>query len=116
MDAYLSSLYSLLRLKEEQLARLIRCQSEMQQHQQAFQNDKYHCLNPELSSVTWTGMLANQFEDIRENRMLIEYEDMENNQFESVFNVISNKIMDIQSEIKSIQDSISAAKQTSVKS
>ena len=64
---------------------------------------------PELTSVTWKGSLANKFNDIREDVDLA-YKDIFINQLDTSFSTIDDKIENLQAEIQSLQRSISFEK------
>ncbi|MFC4025268.1 DUF5082 family protein [Oceanobacillus longus] len=98
--------YGLLREKREQLQRLQDCQSKLQGYKQEFSSFIGPIMNPELSTFTWQGTLAKKFEEIRMEGMLHSYTDIENNQFNEVFSMLSNKMQHLRSEIQSIEQTI----------
>ncbi|MFC0190211.1 DUF5082 family protein [Fictibacillus aquaticus] len=104
----LSSLYALLRKKQEHLIRLNNCQSELAECQSDFQRNQHLCTKPELSAMTWEGVLAKQFDNLRENGILSAYEEIQGSQFQTVFSAIDTKKSQLHEEIRSIQESISA--------
>jgi Domain of unknown function (DUF5082) len=105
----LSFLYARLREKQEQLQRLNNCQRDLSECQLAFQQEKHLCTKPELTSLTWEGVLARNFDNIRENGILSAYEEIEGSQFSRVFQAIASKVISLQAEIQSIQEAITAA-------
>ncbi|MFC7372593.1 DUF5082 family protein [Fictibacillus iocasae] len=106
----LSYLYARLREKQEQLQRMQDCQRDLSECQQAFQQEKHLCTKPELTSVTWEGVLAKSFDNIRENGILSAYEEIEGSQFDRVFQAIASKISSLHADIQSINEAISAAR------
>ena len=108
MSSSLSSLYDQLRVKEEQLNRLIICEGELQQSHSDFQSNKHLCMEPELASNTWFGTLANEFDQIRESSILASYEEIVGSQFSSIFAALSAKIAEIKAEIQRLKAEIAA--------
>ncbi|MDQ0273321.1 YwqH-like family protein [Cytobacillus purgationiresistens] len=102
----LSYYYSLLQEKKRQLSRLQSCNSQLLGNQQEFSHYKSTVTKPELSSTTWQGTLASQFEDIRTDRILNSFQDIESNQFSDVFSSLNSKMQLIRQEISSIQQTI----------
>ena len=100
--------YSLLRLKEEQLQRLQMCNGELKSCQQEFTHHERLVSEPELSTNTWNGTLAQTFDDRRATGMLTSYRDISTKQFNSAFTTLSDKIQQIQLEIISIKQTIAA--------
>ncbi|MFB6469002.1 hypothetical protein ACE38V_19805 [Cytobacillus sp. Hz8] len=64
------------------------------------------CLEPKLSTYTWHGNLAKKFDLIREEEILPNYQNLENNQMNQAFSVLSNKIQDVQNEIAALEVAI----------
>lgn len=107
----LSSLYARLREKQEELRRMLQCQSSLQSCRQEFLSHEYMCLQPELSSITWHGNLARNFEDLRESRMHRSYQNIENEQFESTLQAVETKIEQLEAEIAALEAAIAAMEQ-----
>ncbi len=108
MSSSLSALYYELRVKEEQLNRLIVCEGELRQSHSDFKNNQHLCMEPELASNTWFGTLANEFDQIRENSILASYEEIVGSQFSSIFAALSAKIAEIKAEIQRLKAEIAA--------
>ena len=106
----LSWLYARLQEKQEHLARLNTCNSQLNGCQSEFNSQKYLCIDPPLAVHTWQGSLANEFEQIREGGIQVAYQDIQTNQFNRVFQVIEDKITEIQLEISSIKHDIAVEK------
>ncbi|HZG70416.1 MAG TPA: hypothetical protein VEY51_02685, partial [Chondromyces sp.] len=77
---------------------------------QEFYSYEHLCMEPELSSVTWHGTLAESFDYIREGGMLASYQDIENRQFSLSLQVLADKIRQIEAEIAAIRAAIAAMK------
>ena len=104
----IAELIALLRLKREQLDRLIVCQGKLNRSQSDFMQNEYLCLEPKLTPVTWAGSLAEDFESIRHTEVLTNYREIENVQFNHVFMVLNDTIRKIELEIILIQQQIAA--------
>jgi hypothetical protein len=102
--------YALLREKQEDVRRLNACRTSLQGKQQEFYENEYKCLDPELSTTTWHGNHASNFQEIRESGIHLSYVDIENNQFSKVFDAIADKIASLQAEIASIRRTIARLK------
>lgn len=105
----LSALYAQLRLKQEQLLRMKQCKTSLTACRQDFFSYEYICLKPEVTSVTWQGNLAEKFDDLRENGMSQAYLQIENEQFEHIFEAVDNKIDQLIAEIATLEAAIAAA-------
>lgn len=102
----LSYYYALLKQKQSELSRLQTCDHQLQNKQQDFFHYETDVLHPELSTSTWQGQLANQFNEIRTEKMLVQYNDMKIKQFDNTFTAIDQKIKQLEAEIRSIQNMI----------
>ena len=99
---------ALLKKKQEELRRLIACQSTLHGKQSEFQSHEQKCLEPELSATTWHGTLATAFQDIREAGIHAPYLEIAGTQFTNVFTAITNKINALIAEIASIEATIAS--------
>jgi hypothetical protein len=99
---------ALLKKKQEELRRLIACQSTLQGKQSEFQSHEQKCLEPELSAKTWHGTLATAFQDIREAGIHTPYLEIAGTQFTNVFTAITDKINALIAEIASIEATIAS--------
>ncbi|MCM3761162.1 DUF5082 domain-containing protein [Alkalihalobacillus oceani] len=106
----LAGLYARLRQKQEELSRLRICQNELNSCRQDFYSQETICLEPELSSNTWAGTLAQAFENIREGAIVPSYQDIHTNQFSHILQLVANKITRTEQEIAAIKQAIAAAK------
>lgn len=106
----LSWLYARLHEKQEQLTRLQTCESELIGCQSEFSTQKYLCTEPALSTHTFHGNLATEFDQIRDHGILDAYKDIQINQFNHAFQVIEEKISQLQLEISSIKQEIESEK------
>ncbi|MFB6468997.1 DUF5082 family protein [Cytobacillus sp. Hz8] len=102
----LAFLYEELRKKQEELKRLQTCQASLQECQEEFLLNEPLCLEPKLSAHTWHGNLARKFDLIREEEILSNYRNLENNQLNQAFSTLSNKIQDVQNEIAALEVAI----------
>ncbi|WP_240793334.1 YwqH-like family protein [Psychrobacillus vulpis] len=98
--------YALLAKKQEELRRLIECQSSLSEKQSQFNENEHKCLEPELTATTWYGTLATSFDEIREAGIHTSYLEIAGAQFSAVFSAISNKIASLNAEIESIKQTI----------
>ncbi|MFD6440799.1 DUF5082 family protein [Peribacillus sp. NPDC060186] len=105
--SYLSYLQSELREKQEQLIRLKNCASELDGLQSEFIQNQKLIKDPELTSTTWKGSLANKFMEVREV-LSFSYENISQMQLNTAITTIENKIESINAEIQSLQRSIAA--------
>jgi paraquat-inducible protein B len=105
--SYLSYLQSQLSEKKEQLIRLKNCVSKLDGLQTEFIQQQKLVKDPELTSTTWHGTLADKFENIRED-LSFSYKDISQTQLNNVLTTIENKIESLQAEIQSLQNSIEA--------
>ncbi|WP_301107137.1 DUF5082 family protein [Sporosarcina sp.] len=98
--------YALKAKKQRDVERLNACQGELQTIQSEFTDNAWKCLDPELTTMTWQGKHANDFEDIRNSGIHSPYLEITGEQFEKVFNAIMTKITELIAEIASIQQTI----------
>ncbi|TKH04494.1 DUF5082 domain-containing protein [Peribacillus simplex] len=105
--SYLSYLHSQLREKQEQLIRLKNCVSELDGLQSEFIQNQKLIKDPELTSTTWKGSLANKFMEVREV-LSFSYENISQMQLNTAIMTIENEIESINTEIPSLQRSIAA--------
>jgi hypothetical protein len=105
--SYLSYLQSELREKQEQLIRLKNCASELDGLQSEFIQNQKLIKDPELTSTTWKGSLANKFMEVREV-LSFSYENISQMQLNTAITTIENEIESINAEIPSLQRSIAA--------
>ncbi|HJF31855.1 MAG TPA: DUF5082 domain-containing protein [Sporosarcina psychrophila] len=98
--------YAQLRKKQEEVRRLIECQSTLQRKQSEFQSNEQKCLEPELSARTWHGTLATAFQDIREAGIHTPFMEIAGAQFMTVFTAITDKINSLNAEIASLEQTI----------
>jgi hypothetical protein len=108
----ISYLYALLREKERQLMRLQECQSQLLQCQSEFFQHEHLCTKPELTAKTWYGSRADQFDSIRDTGILLQYRAIENEQFADTFQVLQNKIIQLQNEINELRSTIAALEES----
>ena len=99
---------ALLKKKQEDLRRLIACQTTLTGKQSEFQSHEQKCLQPELSATTWHGTLATAFQDIREAGIHTPYLEIVGTQFTNVFTAITDKINALIAEIASIEATIAS--------
>ena len=107
----IAALMELLREKKEQLRRLLACQSSLNQSQSTFFANEYLCMEPKLTSTSWEGSLANEFEWIRESGILTTFREIENAQFNDVFRVLNDTIRRVELEILLIEQQIAALRE-----
>ncbi|NYF23595.1 DUF5082 family protein [Sporosarcina sp. JAI121] len=98
--------YAQVKKKQEEIIRLNACRASLQGKQSEFQANEQKCLQPELSTSTWHGTLAAAFQDIREAGIHAPYLEITGAQFTKVFNAIDDKIIALQAEIVSLQQTI----------
>ncbi|WP_243291007.1 DUF5082 family protein [Bacillus sp. FJAT-47783] len=107
--SYLSYLQAQLREKKEQLYRLKNCASKLDALQgEFFQNQKL-INDPELTSTTWNGELANKFTYVRED-LSLSYKELFETQLNTVIMTIEHKVTSIKIEIQTLESSIAYEK------
>jgi predicted nucleic acid-binding Zn-ribbon protein len=107
--SYLPYLQSQLSEKKEQLIRLKNCVTKLDDLQNEFIQNQKLVKDPELTSSTWQGTLANKFEEIRED-LSFSFKDISQTQLNIALTTLENKIESINIEIQSLQNSIEAEK------
>ncbi|WP_338778718.1 DUF5082 family protein [Metabacillus sp. FJAT-52054] len=105
MSSYLSYLYEQLRIKEDQLEKLETAKPKLEGIQQEFKAKITMCKEPELTSDTYKGDHATDFDKIR-TELKEEYKDMYDGQLEDVLNQIQGKIEELKAEITNLKDQI----------
>ena len=98
--------YALLAKKEEEVRRLGECQSSLSDKQGQFYDNEEKCMEPELTTTTWHGTHATNFDEIRESGIHTPYLEIAGAQFAAVFSAISEKITSLLAEIASIKQTI----------
>ena len=68
-------------------------------------------MEPKLTSTSWEGSLANEFEWIRESGILTTFREIENAQFNDVFRVLNDTIRRVELEILLIEQQIAALRE-----
>ncbi|WP_054950340.1 YwqH-like family protein [Numidum massiliense] len=106
LDPSVDSLNASVKLKEEQLARLKTCHAKLKMTQQEFIRYKNWCTHPSLSSYTWQGSLAEQFDQMRESNIVRSYEDIADRQLKNVMQMVLNRTTQLEEEIVSLKESI----------
>lgn len=96
-------LYALKAKKQKDVERLEKCRELLKGKQGEFNENADKCLDPELTSKTWHGNHATEFDDIRESGIEAPYLEIAGAQFSEVFSVIAEKITSLLAEIEAIQ-------------
>lgn len=104
----LSSLYIKLREKENEIIRLKKCEGVLSNHQEDFFSNERLVSEPDLTTSTWYGERSDQFRRIREYEMLESYRDIRIDQFETIFEMLDQKMQQTISELESIKAQISS--------
>lgn len=104
----LAYLEARLRQLQEELARLITCQSLLSAKQQEFSENAKKCLEPELSTNTWHGNHATEFQTIRREGIHESYMEIVDKQFTKALKVLSDKIASHHKEIIVVKATIAA--------
>lgn len=107
----LAALYARLREKEGHLIRLQTCLTELNHLKDDFMSNQKVISEPDLTSTTWSGTLAEKFTNLRENEMVRKYNVLENHQLENVIFSVETKILEVKNEIESIKMQIAAFKE-----
>jgi hypothetical protein len=107
--SYLAYLQSVLSEKRDQLIRLKNCVFELNGLQSEFIQNQKLIKDPDLTSSTWKGELANEFSGVRED-ISFSYKDIAQTQLNTAITTIENKIESINAEIQSLQSSIATEK------
>ncbi|MGN1385009.1 MAG: DUF5082 family protein [Bacillus sp. (in: firmicutes)] len=104
----IAALMEVLRVKKDQLHRLLTCQANLNQSQSIFYANEYLCMEPKLTPGSWEGSLANEFDWLRESGILTNYQEIETSQFNDVFRVLNDTIRRVDLEIQLIEQQIAA--------
>ncbi|MGM9927657.1 MAG: DUF5082 domain-containing protein [Bacillus sp. (in: firmicutes)] len=104
----ITALMELLRVKKDQLRRLLICQANLNQSQSSFFANEYLCMEPKLTPTSWEGSLANEFNWLRESGILTNYQEIETTQFNDVFRMLNDTIRRVELEIQLIEQQIAA--------
>lgn len=105
----LDSLFYYRRLqwqKEEELRQLQIALASLEGYQEELISSQQLITQPELTRDTWAGRRANEFDQIRHDRMLTQYKSISHEQMENVISEIEAGIQSIQAELSSIGDQI----------
>ncbi|MGN9865474.1 YwqH-like family protein [Bacillus swezeyi] len=94
-----------LSLKKEFLAELKACRTALKNDKTEFSDSKKMITEPELTSHTWQGSLAESFERIRKN-MKASFHDIEGKQISDVLEKIDERIKALNGEIHSLGQEI----------
>lgn len=105
----LSTLYSHLYKKQEQLQRLNTILPKFEQSFSEFASNMTSCMEPALSTDTWHGKIATSFDDIREMEIQGNYQKILTEQSPLLFAILENKIQELQNEIEDIYNAIARA-------
>jgi prefoldin subunit 5 len=104
--SYLSYLQSQLTEKKEQVNRLESSIRELEKIQNEFVHNRHSINDPELSSHTWKGQLANAFQEYRED-LSLSYRDLYQLQLSEAITIFENKVTTLHYEIQTLQYNIS---------
>ncbi|WP_353854286.1 DUF5082 family protein [Bacillus sp. Bos-x628] len=108
MIEYTTALYSLkadISLKKEQIIELKMCRKEVKAAK-AFLSDANHIITqPDLTSHTWFGRLADTFDDLRDE-MTSASQEIKSTQLNNLLNQIDDKMNDLISGIQSLENEI----------
>lgn len=107
----LSTLYSNLYKKQEQLQRLNMISLKLEHSYNEFASYLNSCMEPALSSDTWHGKIARSFDDFREVEIQDSYRTILTAQFPLQFAVLENKIQDLQNDIDDLYKAIARAEE-----
>ncbi|MFN2746464.1 MULTISPECIES: YwqH-like family protein [unclassified Bacillus (in: firmicutes)] len=94
-----------LSLKKEFLAELKACRAELKADKTEFSDSKKMITEPQLSSHTWQGSLADSFEQIRD-LMKTAYNDISGKQLPDVLSKIDERIKTLQEDIHSLSQEV----------
>ena len=105
---YKTALYSLkadISIKKEQIIELNMCRKEIKEAKSTLSDASKKITNPDLTSQTWFGHLADTFDDIRDG-MASASQEIKSVQLTNLLNRIDEKINDLISEIQSLEHEI----------
>ncbi len=108
-DSSLSSLYSKLAKKQEELRRLQEMIPELEQLYNEFAINAAACLEPSLAADAWNGDIASDFDEFRNKEVYDSYKQILDEQFPQVFLMIQTKIESLLEEISDLHSAIAAA-------
>ncbi|PLT30787.1 YwqH-like family protein [Peribacillus deserti] len=95
----LSYYYGLIAQKEEEVRRLQDARTKLLGYKDELAGYRNLFFQPELSSNTWSGELAEGFESVR-STLQSAYDELKESQFLHVFLAIAAKISELQSQIQ----------------
>ncbi|CAI8754464.1 hypothetical protein CHCC14809_0606 [Bacillus licheniformis] len=94
-----------LSMKKEFLAELKACRKELEKDKTEFSDSKKTITEPQLSSHTWQGSLADSFDRIR-GLMKTAYNDISGKQLSDVLSKIDERIKSLQEDIHSLSQEV----------
>lgn len=103
--SYLSFMVTQIGEKRKQLERLRTSKTNMNQLQGEFNQYTQKVKQPELSTTTWQGTRANEFEEVRE-QFNEAYRDISQSQMDSAITSIESKISSLEVEIAALEVSM----------
>ncbi len=106
MSDLLTHYYALMDKKRKDIERLNKCRGSLEGKQGEFNANEPKCLEPELTTKTWHGTHATEFDEIRESGIHTPYVEIAGAQFAKVYEVIAEKITSLLAEIEAIQQTI----------
>ncbi|WP_158555844.1 YwqH-like family protein [Peribacillus glennii] len=107
----LAYLYERLREKQEHLVRLYACKANLEGAQDEFISYEKTCTEPELSAETWQGKWATEFQDIRNDGILLQYKNLAHQQLNHSITSVEAAITETKLEIENIRNQIEAAEE-----
>jgi len=108
-DSSLSSLYSKLAKKQDELRRLQEIIPELEQLYNDFAINALACLEPSLVPDAWKGDIASDFDEFRNKEVYDSYKQILDEQFPQLFLIIQSKIESLLEEIQALHKAIAAA-------
>lgn len=108
-DSSLSSLYSKLAKKQEELRRLQEIIPELEQLFSDFVLNSAVCLEPSLAADAWKGDIASDFDEFRNKEVYDSYKQILDEQFPQLFLMIQTKIESLLEKISDLHSAIAAA-------
>lgn len=90
---------------QEELERLKKSKKELLESKYALAEKEHLCLQPALSTSTWQGQLAKQFQIVRKNELLESYKATEK-QINTALKLLDGKISQLASENTQIEKAI----------
>lgn len=84
------------------------CERELHSNYNEFLHNERLCLEPSLSSHTWSGHWAEKFDGIRREGIHNPYQKITGKQFKKTFEEVERRVQEIQTEIDSIKNSITS--------